>query len=281
MMGKALWPEDGFESWIGRQEIDSEQITRSLVERFLSVVPARDAAAERLPLCLHWCLAPIAEPAGQLGPDGHPKLGTHLPPVPLPRRMWAGGQLEFHDDLRIGDDAQRLSTIRSIERKSGRSGTLVFVTVQHEIRTIRGLAVNEMQDLVYREPPGAPQQKPAGNPANAPSAGAKLRIATDPVLLFRYSALTFNGHRIHYDAPYAMQVEGYPGLVVHGPLMATLLANLARQELGRLTQFSFRGRAPLFCGETLELFATAKGKGLELEARSGDDGRVVMTAEGA
>ncbi len=274
------WPENDFADWIGFTETASEVLTSSLVERFLAVVPGQSQEPE-LPLGLHWCLAPIAEPAEGLGPDGHPRVGLHLPPIPLPRRMWAGGRLVFHDGLRIGDEVRRVSSVESITRKTGRTGQLVFVTVQHEIHTGRGLAIDEFQDLVYREPPDRERQKPA-EAATTPAAGeARQRIVTDPVLLFRYSAITFNGHRIHYDHPYATQVEDYPGLVVHGPLMATLLANLARRELGSLSRFSFRGQSPLICGETLELHAAPGENGLALEARSGTDGRIVMTAEAA
>lgn len=245
-MSVAEWPEDGFGGWIGHEEIDRETISQPLVDRFLAVVPGQDPAAG-LPLCLHWCLAPIAEPAENLGPDGHPRLGIHLPPIPLPRRMWAGGQLEFHDDLRLGDEVTRRSTIRSIVRKSGRTGTLVFVAVQHEFRTARGLAVDETQDLVYREPPEAAQQKPAET-APQPAGQPKLRIETDPTLLFRYSAITFNGHRIHYDRDYCLKEEGYPGLVVHGPLQGTLLMRLAVEKMGGrdLKEFHFRNFSPIF-----------------------------------
>lgn len=267
------WPADGFAEWIGREETATDIVTPSLVERFMAVVPGR-ASASPLPLCLHWCLAPIAEPADRLGRDGHPRLGTHLPPIPLPRRMWAGGTIEFHDDLRVGDEVNRISTIRSIEPKTGRTGRLAFVTLHHAYRTSRGIAVSEIQDVVYREPSGAAGSGEAAAAISTP----RTRFETDPVLLFRYSAITFNGHRIHYDQPYATGTEGYPGLVVHGPLIATLLANLARDEIGTTKQFRFRGRAPLICGEALELFCAPAGGGIKLEARSGD-GRLVMTAE--
>jgi 3-methylfumaryl-CoA hydratase len=271
--GKPGWPENGFSDWIGRRESGTEILTPSLIARFRAVVPGL-APGDAVPPCLHWCLAPIADPAEGLGHDGHPRLGTHLPPIPLPRRMWAGGTIEFVDAMRPGDEVTRVTTIRSIERKSGRTGELAFVTLDHEVRTGRGVAIREAQDIVYREPAGE-----AGSGAAEPAAEwPRARFATDPVLLFRYSAITFNGHRIHYDHPYATGVEGYRGLVVHGPLIATLLANLARKELAAVSSFRFRGRAPLICGETLELFCRAEGTGLALEARSGD-GRLVMTAE--
>jgi len=274
------WPTDGFASWIGRQYRAEDIITPALVARFLATVPGlpQGPADGHLPPCLHWCLAPAAEPAERLGRDGHPALGLHLPPVPLPRRMWAGGDIEFHAPLRTGDPVMRLSTIEKIERKQGRSGALAFVTVLHELSTPRGPALSERHHLVYREAAasGTSGPSPAGDvPAGPPA----RRVATDPVLLFRYSALTFNGHRIHYDHPYATGVEEYPGLVVHGPLMATLLAALGEETLGSLSRFSFRGRAPLFCGEEMMLFRQREGIGAALELRAGGDRRLVMTAE--
>jgi 3-methylfumaryl-CoA hydratase len=274
------WPNDGFKDWIGRRHIGTDRITKGLIERFGVTVPLADlpGKAASIPPCLHWCLAPIAEPAEKLGPDGHPTLGLHLPPIPLSRRMWAGGELRFHDPLATSDDVQRVSVIRSIERKEGRTGPLVFVTVLHELSTPRGPALSETQDIVYRDPSGNIGKRFDAVDKNRPADAPRASIETGPVLLFRYSALTFNGHRIHYDHPYATGVEGYDGLVVHGPLMATLLANLAQGELGRLETFRFRSQSPLVCGERLELFSRRAGEGLEMEARAGD-GRLVMTAE--
>ena len=275
------WPKDGFSDWMGRRQTGEDTITPGLVERFMATVPglqghALDAA---LPPCIHWCLAPLVEPAERLGHDGHPALGLYLPAIPLPRRMWAGSDLEFHDDLKTGDAVTRRSTIESVERKQGKSGDLGFVTLRHDLSTSRGLAVVERQTLVYRDPAGD------GSFSSARSGGKPapdgVRIATDPVLLFRYSALTFNGHRIHYDHPYATGVEGYRGLVVHGPLIATLLANLARDRLGRLRRFSFRGRAPAICGEVLVLRCQGRDSGADLDAHSAADGRLIMTAEAA
>jgi 3-methylfumaryl-CoA hydratase len=175
--------------------------------------------------------------------------------------MWAGGRLLFRAPLRLGEAHTRVSTIRSIEKKSGRSGELVFVTVVHEVHGPAGLAIEEEQDLVYREPGGATPPRPVEAPADAPAA----TVATDPVLLFRYSALTMNSHRIHYDRPYAEREEGYAGLVVHGPLQATLLARLAVQSLSRpLAAFRFRGIAAAIAGEPLHLHAQAEGTPLEL-----------------
>jgi 3-methylfumaryl-CoA hydratase len=270
---------DDYAEWIGRSHVGRERITAGLVERFCATVPLVDLADEtgRPLTCLHWCLAPIAEPAGNLGPDGHPALGLHLPRIPLSRRKWAGGELRFFDALAVGDAVTRSSTISAIEPKQGRTGPLVFVKVVHEISTDRGPALTETQDIVYRDPTGDIGKRTAMVRAERPVGKPLATIKTDPVLLFRYSALTFNGHRIHYDHPYATGVEGYDGLVVHGPLIATLLADLARREIGQFVSFRFKGQSPLICGEKLDLFASQSAAALELEARAGD-GRLVMTA---
>jgi 3-methylfumaryl-CoA hydratase len=179
--------------------------------------------------------------------DGHPRRGGFLPPVPLPRRMWAGGRLAFEHPLQVGDEITRTSRIDAVDIKQGRSGPLVFVTVRHEISNRLGLALSEEHDIVYRE---APQpDAPAVVPRPAPTDAAYERtVVPDPVLLFRYSALTFNGHRIHYDRAYVTGTEGYPGLVVHGPLIATLLVDLLRRQMPamRLRRFEFKALRPIF-----------------------------------
>lgn len=273
------WPINGYKDWIGRRHVGTDRITDGLIERFRVTVPLAGLTSDTatVPPCIHWCLAPISESAANLGPDGHPALGLHLPPIPLSRRMWAGGKLHFQDTLAPGDEVKRVSVIQSIDRKEGRTGPLVFVTVSHEISTQRGLALTETQDIVYRDPTGDIGKRVDAFSNDRPAQPPRASIETGPILLFRYSALTFNGHRIHYDHPYATGVEGYDGLIVHGPLMATLLANLAHGELGRLETFRFRSQSPLICGERLELFVRQAAKGLELEARAGD-GRLVMTA---
>lgn len=268
-------PTGDFSRWIGHRHTQTEIVTEGLVDRFRATVPLVDTAA-RLP-CLHWCLAPIAEPAANLGPDGHPALGLHLPDIPLSRRMWAGGELRFHDPIAVGDAVTRVSTIRSVEAKEGRTGPLVFVTLTHDIATQRGPALTETQDIVYRDPTGNINKRVGVVATDRPPGPALATVETDPTLLFRYSALTFNGHRIHYDHPYATGVEGYDGLVVHGPLIATLLVDLANRELDRVGRFRFRGQSPLICGERLDLFAERDGDALNMEARSGR-GRLVMSA---
>jgi 3-methylfumaryl-CoA hydratase len=201
---------------------------------------------DAIPPGWHWLYFLEAKPASELGPDGHPKRGGFLPPVELPRRMWAGGRIEFKRALRIGDTIHLDSEIVSIEAKEGRSGSLVFVTVRHTVSTSGDLAVVEEHDIVYREAaqPGGlpPPAKPA--PREAPW---RRELVADPVMLFRYSALTFIGQRIHYDLDYCRNVEGYPGLVVHGPLQTILLLDLARRQEPRpVRRLEYRALHPLF-----------------------------------
>jgi len=200
-----------------------------------------------LPPLGHWLYFLPQAPRRDIGPDGHPKRGGFLPPVALPRRMWAGGRLSFAMPLRLGDAVIRRSTIAQVDAKHGRSGPLVFVTVRHEISNAHGVALTEEHDIVYRDhpQPGVAVPTPALAAADEEFSCA---VVPDPVLLFRYSALTFNGHRIHYDRTYATDVEGYPGLIVHGPLIATLLVDLLQREMpaAQLTSFDFKAASPLF-----------------------------------
>lgn len=271
-------PGGAFSDWIGRTDSASETLTPALAERFLVTLGHAGAprAGEEAPLGIHWCLAPVAMISARLGHDGHPARGEHLPPVPLQRRMWAGGRLVFHDPLRVGDEVTRVSRIAAIEMKEGRSGALCFVTVEHEWRTDRGIAIDERQDIVYREPPPPGSPAPAGRPATA-LGGRERVMATDPVLLFRYSAITFNGHRIHYDAPFATGVEGYPGLIVHGPLQATWLMRFAHPEGRMPAEFSFRSEQPVFCGEPVRLAAAERDGAVLLETLK-EDGTIATAA---
>ena len=200
-------------------------------------------------------------PLSAIAHDGHARRGDFLPPVPLPRRMWAGGRIEWRASLRVGDAATRTSEIVAVEPKRGRTGTLVFVTVRHTLSTARGACIVEEHDIVYREAP-APGAPAVAVGADAPQAAAWHRHwLPDAVMLFRYSALTFNGHRIHYDQPYVTGEEGYPGLVVHGPLQATLLLHLAAGALPgrRLARFEYRALSPAFAGEPLEVHGQPEG----------------------
>ena len=202
-----------------------------------------------MPYLWHWLFfLPLAQQS-EIGPDGHPRRGGFLPPVPLPRRMWAGSDFAFHQPLLVGDRLTRTSTIVDVSEKSGRTGHLIFVKVRHEIRRngAADVALTEHHNIVYRDAPGPNDVPPA--PMAAPGKFSwERRIKADEVLLFRYSALTFNGHRIHYDRKYVTEVEGYPGLIVHGPLIATLLMDVLRRQLpeARVAKFEFKAVRPTF-----------------------------------
>jgi 3-methylfumaryl-CoA hydratase len=246
---------DNFEhlrGWVGKTKSRTDTITAWPVAALAATLDRNDAApqpGDELPPAWHWLYFLEAKPASALGPDGHPQRGGFLPPVPLPRRMWAGGRIEFVQPLRIGQVIRRDSEILSVEPKHGRSGSLVFVTVRHTISADGCVAVSEEHDIVYRDAakPGAPP--PQGRPA--PKTAAWQRGLTgDPVLLFRYSALTFNGHRIHYDLDYARTEEHYPGLIVHGPLQTTLLLDLCRRHSPRpVRKLDYRALHPVFHAE--------------------------------
>jgi 3-methylfumaryl-CoA hydratase len=234
------------QQWVGKTEQLHDVVRPDAVAALAATLdqPLPDGF---LPPLWHWINFWSVAPASQLGDDGHPRRGGFLPPVPLPRRMWAGGRLTFPAPVPIGAALTRTSSILDVKDKAGASGRLVFVTVRHEIRCGGHIAVTEEHDIVYRDLPAPDAPPPAPRPAPAEASWSR-EIRPDPVLLFRYSALTFNGHRIHYDRSYVTEVEGYPGLVVHGPLIATLLMELLRAELpaARVTAFSFRAVSPLF-----------------------------------
>ena len=263
--------ETVFSTWIGRTDkAPPETLTPGLLDRFRAMLCPHLGATGAAPAGVHWCMSPPAVAAAGLGPDGHPAKGGFLPPIPLPRRMWAGGELEFMDPLREGDSVTRVSQIADIQTKAGRTGTLSFVTVSHELSTARGLAMRERHDIVYRAAATAPAA--AARPDARQNADAEWKIVVDPVMLFRYSALTFNGHRIHYDEPYAREVEFYPGLVIHGPLQATLLLNLATSQGGRLPRrFTFRGLSPACGPQTMRIRAWQADNGLELASVTAAD----------
>ncbi|MCL3882181.1 MaoC family dehydratase N-terminal domain-containing protein [Marivita sp. GX14005] len=238
---------DHLRSWIGREQSDAEVLTPMLVRQFNATFDRKGSTEEGdiAPLLIHFCLTQPVSPESELGPDGHPARGGFLPPVPLPRRMWAGGAFAFHGDIRIGERVERRSTIRDVVLKQGRSGPLCFVTVEHEITSGGKPALTERQDIVYRDAPAGEQTMPEGEAA--PQGRHTRRITPTATLLFRYSAMTFNGHRIHYDIPYATEIEGYPGLIVHGPMQATLLCQTAADLRGtRPERFSFRSLSPIF-----------------------------------
>ena len=265
--------------WIGREETNEDWVTPRLAAEFAAAFAPHLAPVEpsEAPLGLHWCLCPAIRPMAELGPDGHPSkdTGGFLPPVPLPRRMWAGGRVETFGPIRIGDAVLRRSRIGDVALKRGRSGALCFVAVHHDYETPRGPAIRERHDIVYREAAGAAAPPAPERPA--PAADLERTVETPPTLLFRYSAMTFNGHRIHYDLPYATGTEGYPGLVVHGPIQATLLYNIAALRLGRPpARFDYRGLSPVIAGSPVRVAAADEDGGVRAWTETA--GRTAMEA---
>ena len=253
--------------WIGKTETVTDSVTATpcaALSATLDRAPERPPVGTALPPLWHWLYFLPLYRQSEVGPDGHAKRGGFLPPVPLPRRMWAGSQFEFNRALRVGDRITRVSTIADVTEKSGRTGPLVFVKVRHEIRANDDAspAIVEFHDIVYREAPKPDEATPP--PKAAPSQGSWLRHwIPDDVLLFRYSALTFNGHRIHYDRRYVTSVEGYPGLVVHGPLIATLLLDLLRHQRpdAVVRKYEFRAVRPTFDVHSFEVCGAPQGTG--------------------
>ncbi len=275
--------------WIGRGECRRDRLDPSLAARFLATFDLPALTGGAMPQGIHLCLCPPDAPTRLLGADGHPARQSGdsgwLPPVPLPRRMWASSAMTFHRPIAIGDEVERTSRIAAVSDKTGSSGALVFVAIDHAIHASGRLAVEERQTLVYREaaPAGAPL-----SPAEAADAifdpvpwDGHRTLVPDTRLLFRYSALTFNTHRIHYDLPYARETERYRGLVVHGPLLASLLLQLAGAQFGdnRLASFAFRALSPAIAGEPLHLAMRGAGDALEMAAFA-PDGRLVTSAQG-
>lgn len=255
-----------FDAWVGRSERRRDEIHAAPMHALRATLdlPPRDIGpGTPLPPLWHWLFFVPTPRASEIGPDGHARRGGFLPPVPLPRRIWAGGRLQFDAPLHVGDEVERVSTVEAIQTKQGRGGELVFVTVRHALfrRGDAAPAWTEWHDVAYREAPAsmvaaapANAQKPRDTP-DVPEPAWQRELLPDEVLLFRYSALTFNGHRIHYDRRHVTQAEGYPGLIVHGPLIATLLLDmLQREQLGAdVARFEFRAHRPCFDGRTLHL----------------------------
>lgn len=242
--------------WIGRSETRTETLAAEPVHALAATFDLDGAAtaSQPLPPLWHWVYFLPRAPQHTIGQDGHPALGGFLPPVPLPRRMWAGGELTFHRGLRVGETVTKTSTISDVQHKSGRTGELWFVTVDHAYTVDGETALNERHDIVYRAMPEKGQPQPP-RPRLEHAAQFGRTLQADPVMLFRFSALTFNGHRIHYDLDYVRDVEGYPGLIVHGPLQAMLTLELLRHERpqARVKRFGFRGLAPLFHQDTVSV----------------------------
>lgn len=263
-----------WDAWIGRATESSDLLPQSLIDRFcaaLDIPPRADVA----PPGVHWCLAPTAAPTGQLGLDGHPPKGDLLPPIPLPRRMWAASELEFLAPLRPGTAITRVSRLTSATAKEGRSGPLAFVELAIETRADGVLAVREEQTLVYRAAGAAMAPLPAIGARDLSNWDDVRTLTPTEPMLMRFSALTFNAHRIHYDLPYTRGVELYPALVVHGPLVASLLLNHAASGFGPIASASVRAIAPAFCGQPLHLAGRAESGTITLRAIGGD-GRTIM-----
>jgi 3-methylfumaryl-CoA hydratase len=258
---------DRLRQWIGRTQEATETVTAQLVKGLRATLfqeIGEPRTGDAAPFTVHWCLAQPVFPMSMLGPDGHPTRGGFLPPVPLPRRMWAGGEIEFLDPLRVGDESTRTSRIADVTVKTGSTGQLCFVSVEHTVTSPRGVAIRERQDIVYRDMGSA--QAAAKAPPPPPVAQHRETHVSDPVLLFRYSALTFNGHRIHYDRDYVTKVEGYPGLIFHGPLQAAFIVEMAAKLRGGRPpkKFTYRGVQPLFEGSEFSINANDNGDAMEL-----------------
>ena len=275
-----------WDAWVGRGEVHADRVAEPAFARWLATLDRAAPGGGVTPQGYHWCLGLPDAPTATLGADGHPRrdddAAGFLPPIPKPRRMWAASTVEFAAPLRVGEAVERRSRIAAIAEKSGASGALVFVDIAHETHGPSGLAVRETQSLVYRDPAPASAPNPPGPAAtrfDASAWDAHRALVPTETLLFRYSALTFNSHRIHYDRPYATGAEGYRGPVVHGPLSATLLLDLAQRELGdnTLKSFAFRGTSPAICGEMLHLVLRSTDAAYQLGAYAGD-GREVMRA---
>jgi len=271
-------------SWIGRSEVLSDVATTAPLAGLAALLDHTVSPwnVGEVPPLGHWLYFLPHARESDIDVDGHPKRGGFMPPVPLPRRMWAGNRIEFRAPITIGAAISRRSVIESVEAKSGKSGDMVFVSVRHDISTDGALAIVEHHDIVYREPPKSSAIRVDAAKLNLPdekrASEWSRAITPDPVQLFRYSALTFNGHRIHYDRDYCRDVEGYPGLVVHGPYTATLLVDhfLRHRPNRQIARLDFRARAPLFDIASFDLCGREKDDGAELWAR-GPDGGTAMT----
>ena len=273
---------DYLRTWIGKSHSDEDLISCRHARLMAATIdfpsPERISQGEILPPLWHWTYFLEGPPSSELGSDGHPARGGFMPPVPLPNRMWAGGRVSFITPLLIGATVRKESSILKIDHKRGQSGDLVFVTVLHELKSLHGgLLVREEQDIVYKG------STPAGRPAGTPDAGLPSRFTRTytptSTTLFRYSALTFNGHRIHYDADYCRETEGYRNLVIHGPLNATMIACYAEEISGKLLrEFSYRGLSPALLGNSVTIHADVRENCVTMFAAL-DNGTVCMRAE--
>lgn len=275
-MGGSNWQD-----WTGRTSVEIGSLTLDPARRLAALLGRTDAPGIRngteLPPLWNWLYFVAVAPAAEIGPDGHPKRGGFLPPVDLPRRMWAGSRCSFHGPMRIGDEVTKVSTILKVETKSGRTGEMVFVTVRHDISRGGETLYEEDQDIVYM---AIPDRFAPPDPVPVPACEHVMTVSVDPVVLFRFSAVTFNGHRIHYDRDYAITTEKYPGLVVHGPLQAIWLMEAAKAWFPdrRPATFRFRGMRPLFDFDTVNLHGGPNAAG-ELDLFTANaDGAISMKA---
>ena len=272
---------DHLRRWIDRSETVHDVAT-VVPLRALSATLDRDdppmAPGSAVPPCWHWLYFLPLHRQSEIGPDGHAKRGGFLPPVPLPRRMWAGSRIDFLAPMHAGQAIRRTSRIADVRMKEGRTGPLVFVHVHHDIHAEGQWVIHEEHDIVYRDLPQAGEPAPLGVPAPAQAAWTR-EIHPDDVLLFRYSALTFNGHRIHYDRRYVTEVEGYPGLIVHGPLIATLLLDLLRRQLptAQVRRFAFKAMMPIFDTAPFRVCGEPQGSSVRLWAVT-SEGQLAMEA---
>ncbi len=264
-------------AWLGKSQVFHDRMDPGHASRIATTLgEAIPGQGEPLPALWHWAYFLESIPLDMLGTDGHPARGAFLPPADNRNRMWAGGRVEFLAPLRVGIDAEKKSTVSAIQEKKGRTGSLLFVTVRHEVSQAGKLVISEEQDIVYREP--SPPKLVGSEPA--PAAQWKDRVEPSAVMLFRYSAVTFNGHRIHYDHPYVTQTEGYPGLVVHGPLIATLMCKAFRRAHPKATlrHLSYRGLRPLIAPTPFDVAGTVSGEG-QASLWAEQDGTLAHQAE--
>lgn len=277
--------QDELKQWVGKSQVERDVIQLAPLKGMTALLDGSTsniAEGMTLPPLWHWLYFLPSARQSELAADGHPRRGGFLPPIPLPRRMWAGGRLEFHRPLRAGEEITRRSEIKSVEFKAGRSGQLAFVCVAHEISSPAGTAIYEEHDIVYREKPSAASTPPAQQTGITAAIDFDFRKqhCADPVSLFRYSALTFNGHRIHYDREYVTAREGYPGLIVHGPLLATLLVELFQESKPgtQLEKFEFRALNPVFDGQPFNACGKLTGAGTSELWITNHEGTLCMKA---
>ncbi|MDR0479427.1 MAG: MaoC family dehydratase N-terminal domain-containing protein [Burkholderiaceae bacterium] len=267
-------------NWTGRTETVAETLDPVLAARVAATLGGPPLQpGDPLPPLWHWTFFIVTAPLDGLGTDGHPARGGFLPPAEDRNRMWAGGRIEWRAPLVVGVPAERRSTVASVQEKTGRTGSLLFVTVRHQYWQGGALTIDEEQDIVYRQP--SPPKLTGTDPVPAAHAVQwQETVEPTPVLLFRYSAATFNGHRIHYDLPYVTGAEGYPGLVVHGPLIATrMVAAFGRAHPGaRLTHLAYRGLRPLIAPAPFQVAGRVTGPG-QAELWAGQDGTLAHRAE--